>query len=106
MKTLCYSVRLESLERISDKAFLATAFDGSTDVIPASQVYGEDYEVEKSEAWWISAWILERKNIQYSRKKQAWFDEEGRRLPSYSVERHTPERMKVKENNIIEELKK
>ena len=37
MKTLCYSVRLESLVRISDKAFRATAFDGSTDIIPDSQ---------------------------------------------------------------------
>lgn len=42
MKTLCYSVRLESLVRISDKAFRASAFDGSTAVIPASQIFGVD----------------------------------------------------------------
>lgn len=77
MKTLCYSVRLESLVRISDKAFKATAFDGSSDIIPASQVFGRDYEVMKSDAYWISAWILEKKSIQYSGKKQAWFDENG-----------------------------
>lgn len=74
MRTLCYSVRLESLVRISDKAFKATAFDGSSDIIPASQVFGRDYEVMKSDAWWISAWILGKKSIQYSGKKQAWFD--------------------------------
>lgn len=58
MRTLCYSVRLESLVRISDKAFKATAFDGSSDIIPASQVFGHDYEVMKSDAYWISAWIM------------------------------------------------
>lgn len=105
MKTLCYSVRLESLVRISDKAFRATAFDGSSDIIPASQVFGMDYEVQKCDAWWISAWILEKKDIQYSGKKQAWFDENGRQLPTYTIERHTPEKLTPKESNIIEELK-
>lgn len=104
-KTLCYSVRLESLVRISDKAYKAMAFDGSSDIIPASQVMGRDYDVQKSDAWWISAWILEKKNIQYSSKKQAWFDENGHMLPTYTIERHTPEKLAPKESNIIEELK-
>ena len=78
MKTLCYSVRLESLTRISDKAYKAVAFDGSSDVIPASQVFGQDWEVQKCDAYWISAWILSKKNLQYSSKKQAWFDENGK----------------------------
>ena len=106
MKTLCYSVRLESLVRISDKAFRATAFDGSTDIIPAIQVMGRDYDVQKSDAWWISAWILEKKNIQYSGKKQAWFDENGHQLPTYTIERHTPEKIAAKESNIISELQR
>jgi hypothetical protein len=106
MKTLCYSVRLESLVRISDKAFKATAFDGSSDIIPASQVFGMDYEVQKSDAYWISAWILEKKSIQYSGKKQAWFDENGHRLPTYTIERHTPDKQEPKENNIINDLKR
>lgn len=106
MRTLCYSVRLESIVRISDKAFKATAFDGSSDIIPASQVFGMDYEVQKSEAYWISAWILEKKSIQYSSKKQAWFDENGNRLPDYTIERHHPEKVEAKENNEINQLKK
>lgn len=61
MKTLCYSVRLESLVKISDKAYKATSFDGTTDIIPASQVFGQDYDVIKSDAYWISAWILDKK---------------------------------------------
>lgn len=100
----CYSVRLESLVRISDKAYRATAYDGSSDIIPASQVFGQDYEVVKSDAYWISAWILGKKNIQYSTKKEAWFDENGHQLPTYTVEHHTPNKQKVKDNNIINEL--
>jgi hypothetical protein len=106
MKTLCISVRLESLVRISDKAFKATAFDGSSDIIPASQVFGRDYEVTKSEAYWISSWILEKKSIQYSGKKQAWFDENGHQLPTYTIERHQPEKREAKENNEIKSLKR
>lgn len=106
MRTLCISVRLESLVRISDKAFKATAFDGSQDIIPASQVFGQDYDITKSESYWISAWILEKKSIQYSCKKQAWFDENGHQLPTYTIERHQPEKREAKENNEIETLKR
>ena len=106
MKTLCYSVRLESLVRISDRAFKATAFDGSSDIIPASQVFGIDYDVAKSDAYWISAWILEKKSLQYSKKKQAWFDENGNQLPTYTVEKHIPEKKTSVKSNIINELKK
>ena len=106
MRTLCYSVRLESLVRISDKAFKATAFDGSSDIIPASQVFGRDYEVMKSDACWISAWILGKKSIQYSGKKQAWFDENGHQLPTYTIERHTPEKKEAVMSNEINDLKR
>ena len=106
MKTLCYSVRLESLTRISDKAYKATAFDGSSDIIPASQVFGQDWDVQKSDAYWISAWILEKKSIQYSAKKQAWFDETGKMLPTYTIERHTPEKVEAKQSNEIDDLKR
>lgn len=92
MRTLCYSVRLRSLRPISPKAFKVTSFDGSEDIIPASQIFGQDYDVVKCDAYWISAWILEKKNIQYSSKKKAWFDEHGNMLPTYHIEHHTPER--------------
>lgn len=108
-KVKCYSVRLESLTRISEKAFKATAFDGSSDIIPASQVFGQDYEVEKSLAFWISAWILEQKNIQYSTKKVSHFDKE---LATYipetgtEVERLVPERIEPVETKPLDELLK
>lgn len=94
MRIKCHSVRLESLVRISDKAFKATAFDGSTAIIPESMIFGQDYDVTKSEAHWISAWILEQKDLQYSTKKTAWFDKDsGRRLPDIKIEKHVPEKV-------------
>lgn len=91
---------------ISDKAFRATAYDGSSDIIPASQVFGQDYEVQKSEAYWISAWILERKSIQYSAKKSAWFDKDtGRKLPNIVVEKHHPDHVQPIEDNTIPDLR-
>lgn len=71
----CYSVRLKSLISISDKAYKATAFDGSTAIIPKSQVFDSDNEVLKTDAYWISAFILEKedRNLQYSDKKIKWF---------------------------------
>lgn len=76
MKTKCYSVRLSSLVSISDKAYKATAFDGSEAILPKSMVFGQDYEVQKSEAYWIAAFILEKEEckLQYSDKKVKWFN--------------------------------
>jgi hypothetical protein len=94
MKTLCYSVRLHSLVSISDKAYKAVAFNGSSAIIPKSQVFGADFSVEKSEAYWISAWILGKTELQYSGKKEAWFcSETGQQLPTYSFEKHVPEKV-------------
>ncbi|MEL7600567.1 MAG: hypothetical protein AAGU18_10790 [Proteiniphilum sp.] len=78
MKIKCISVRLESLVSISDKAFKARDFSGNEDIIPKSQVYGQDWDVIKSEAYWISAWVLEKKEI-ITGKKFAWFDSETKK---------------------------
>jgi len=92
MKTKVISVRLQSLVAISDKAYEATSFDGSTDIIPKSQVFGRDYDVQKSDAYWISAWILDKKNIQFSSKKVAWFNTETNHFePDYIIEKHKPQ---------------
>lgn len=106
MKTKCYSVRLESLVSISDKALKATSFDGSSDIIPKSCVFGYDYEVQKSNAYWIAAWILEKKELQYSTKKEAWFGENGERLPTFTITKHKAEKKEKVDNNIIKELQK
>lgn len=105
-KTLCLSVRLESLVSISEKAYKARSFDGSEDILPKSCVFGQDYDVQKSDAYWIAAWILEKKNLQYSHKKSAWFDETGKMLPKYSIEKHTPNKVSVLSSNEIKELER
>ena len=107
MKVLCYSVRLKSLTSISEKAYKAVSFDGSEAILPKSQVLAQDFDVQKSEAYWISKWILEQKDLQYSAKKEAWIDKEtGKILPTYTVEHHTPEKIDPLENNSIPRLKK
>ena len=107
MKTKCYSVRLKSLVGISDKAYKAISFDGLSDIIPKSQVFGRDYDVMKSDAYWISEWILEQKNLQYSGKKEAWFDSEsGNMIPTYYIEKHTPDKFNPVSDNVILELLK
>lgn len=105
MKVKCYSVRLKSMTLISPNCFKAISFDGSESLIPSSQVFGADLEVEKSEAFFISAWILEKKNLQFSIKKEAWFDSETRQqLPSYTVNKHVPEPQKPTERSVDESL--
>lgn len=95
-KTKVYSVRLQSLRSISDKAYKATAFDGSTAILPKSQVFAQDYEVLKSEAYWIAAWVLEQKELQYSTKKAGWYNPRtGQVEPciTVEVERHVPAKL-------------
>lgn len=104
MATRCYSVRLSSLTSISPKCYKAVAFDGSEALIPASQYFGQDYSVTKSEAHWISAWILSKKELQYSDKKEAWFDENGNMQPTYHVEHHIPEKKEAINLEPIKEL--
>lgn len=104
---LCYSVRLKSLVSISDKAYLAKAFDGSEAILPKSQVFGQDFAVTKSEAYWISAWILEKKDIQYSCKKQAWVDPDTLKIkPRVTVKIHKPNKIDAVEVEPKDELKR
>lgn len=107
-KVKCYSVRLESMYSISEKCYKAVAFDGSTALIPKSQVFGRDYDVEKSEAYWISSWILEQKDLQYSNKKESWFNKELSHANNQGIEieRHIPEEKEAVEVNAIAELVK
>lgn len=93
MKTKCISIKLQSLVSISDKCFKATDFNGNEDLIPKSQVFGIVNSSSKSEAYWISEWILEKKNLTYSHKKIAWHDSETNKFQPHvtiSVEKHIP----------------
>jgi hypothetical protein len=107
MRIKCLSIKLESLVSISDKACLAKSFDGREAIIPKSQIFEPDYEVTKSEAYWIAEWILEKKNIQFSRKKIAWFDKEtGELLPHFEIKKHIPEKVKIKNVKPDSDLKR
>lgn len=55
-------------------------------IIPKSQFFGQDYAVQKSDAYWISEWILEQKNITYSNKKIG-FEKDGKINPFIHIER-------------------
>ena len=105
MMTKCVSVRLDSLVSISDKAYKAVDFAGNEAIIPKSQVLARDYEVVKSDAWWISAWIMQQKNLQCSSKKTAWFDEKGN-MQRVVIRHYKPEKKSPVTDNIINQLKK
>ncbi len=99
MKTKCYSVKLKNLDSISEKAYLAIAFDGSQEVIPKSQVFGVDHEVVKSDAYWISCWILKQKNLQYTTNKAGWYNPStGKIEPHFEVEHIKPNKIEFFEN--------
>lgn len=105
-KIRCFSVRLEGLTSISEKAYKATSFDGTEDILPKSCVFGRDYDVQKSDAYWVASWILPKKKIQYSTKKEAWFDEKGKRVPEYSSVRHKPNRINPVLDNSVKGLER
>lgn len=99
MKVNCFSVRLKSLVPISAKAYVAEDFNGNEDIIPASQVFGQDWDVINSEAWWISEWILQKKKITYSNKKEAMFDTDTREKQyRVLIHKHIPEVLTITNN--------
>lgn len=108
MKIKCYSVRLESLVSISEKCYKATAFNGSTALIPKSQVFGQDYDVQKSDAYWISEWILKQKDLQYSSKKVSWFEKDwsSKNEDGVTIEVHVPEQKESVSVEPVSELMK
>jgi hypothetical protein len=86
-------VRLVSLRSISHICYKAIGFDGSEALIPKSQVFGQDYEVVKSDAYWITSWILEQKSLQYSRKKWTMFNKDGKNIGAIEFEHHKPKKV-------------
>lgn len=91
----CYSVKLQALISISAKCYKAVAFDGSEALIPKSQVYGQDWDVTKSDAYWIAAWFLEKEDIkiQYSIKKWTIFTKDGRNIGQIEFTHHVPKKL-------------
>lgn len=96
MRTKCLSVRLSSLYEISDKCLMAIDFNGNEALIPKSQYFGRDMDVQKSEAHWIGEWILKQKQLVYSIKKVAWFDVDTRNMLPRSPTKNPVSNKRVK----------
>lgn len=106
MRSKCYKVRLKRLTSISDKAYLAEDFNGNKDVLPKSQVYCPDLAAgEDEEVWWISAWILEKKSLNYSTKGAKFYDTKSHRLTS-TGSMHVAAQVEPISDNSVEELKR
>lgn len=84
---------MESFYSISPKCYKAIAFNGSEALIPASQYFGPDNSVIKSEAHWISAWILEKKQLQFSKKKWTIFSKDGQNIGQIEFKHHVPKKL-------------
>lgn len=106
MRSKCYKVRLKRLTSISDKAYLAEDYSGNKDVLPKSQVYCPDLAAgEDEEVWWISAWILEKKSLNYSTKGAKFYDTKRHRLTS-TGSMHVAAQVEPISDNSVEELKR
>jgi len=101
----CYSVIFKELYAISPKACKAVCFDGSSDILPKSTIFGPDNIRSDKNAWWVAEWILEKKNLTYSKKIQHYF-EEGRMLEYEEIINHIPVKKEPVKDNSIDELRK
>ena len=106
-----YSVKLKRFDlTASGKAYKAEDFNGNECFIPFSQVSGIDYS-ESTLSYWISEWILEKKNITYSKKKCSFECKDGTLCNSNRITTKivffTPKRKKPNQQVlVIEELKR
>lgn len=89
----CYLVKLKEFEQITPKCYKAVDFSGNEDLIPASQVCGIMQGKAGADVY-ISAWILECKNLVYSDKNPVDI-EPGTCINEdvVTVTRHVPEYM-------------
>lgn len=88
-KTKCIFVKLKSLDRISLKAFKAEDYNGNSDILPVSQVFHEE-----NNGAWIAEWILEKKSLAFSRKKEGWFNPNTNKIePTIEVIKVKPDKV-------------
>ena len=96
------SVKVKEAKKVTEKAWLLRMWDGREDIVPASQIEGWDGE----NSLWVSEWILEKKNLQWSSKRKAFKSKDGRMVLADSIRKHTPERVTNFGSNEINELKR
>ena len=102
-KIKCISVRVKSMIEHSPKSFKITDFNGNTEFIPKSAVYGIDDSVTKVEAYWIAEWILKQKSLTHG-QKESWFDREVKsgvtEFEGTTIERHIPDVIECEDKEI------
>ncbi|MFA6831310.1 MAG: hypothetical protein WCR36_03440 [Bacteroidaceae bacterium] len=101
----CYSVVFKELYSISPKACKAVCFDGSSDILPISTIYGPDISRPSKNAWWVADWILRKKNLTYSQKIECFF-QDGRMIEEEEIILHSPKIKEPIKDNSIDELRK
>jgi hypothetical protein len=100
MRVKCYLVKLKDLVDISEKAYKAIAYDGSEAILPKSQIIRPD-----GDAWWISCWVMDQKQLQFSKKKVAWIDTRTMQvMPVVTIETHVPQRIEPTNADANDEL--
>ncbi|MEC5157037.1 hypothetical protein [Chryseobacterium sp. MP_3.2] len=105
------SVRLKTLTEISLKCYKAADWQGNSALIPKSQVFGQDCDVIKCDAYWISEWFARKEDfdLMISLKKIGWYNPNSGNVEQnfeIIVEHHSPAKISPLENNTIEKLKK
>lgn len=104
MKIKCHLVKPECVVSISNKAYKFCCYNGSEDIIPKSQVFGINY-FGKTPGYWVAAWLLEKKNLQYSVKKARWYNQDtGKLMPCFEITKHVPDKVKINNVELDEEL--
>lgn len=102
---LCYRVLVKRCKRISQKAILLVAYDGSTLVIPIWCLLAVDVRTENG--FWVAAWILDKHpEFQHSDKYKADVDPKTKAVKRLTVIKyHVPKRINPVEDNGIDELR-
>lgn len=97
----CFCIKAKSIVDISAKCLKVSDYNGNEELIPKSQVYG--FSDGNSQCIWIAAWLVEKRTLTYSAKKEGWFDANGNNY-SAITEKIVPEEVSPSKVEEIAEL--
>jgi hypothetical protein len=95
----CYLVKLAEFNQISPKCYKAVDYSGNEALIPASQFCG----YAGQNGVYLTAWILERKNLQYSMKKPVDILDGGINGDIVTITKHTPAKLEAETGVVPDE---
>lgn len=95
-KTKTYQVKIKSITPCGG-AFLIEDYNGNNDYFPKSTVF----ESNNENMVYISAWILEKKEITYSYNKIFWYDRvTNTAMPHICITKYTPNKVQFDPNEV------